>query len=96
MRYHADRTSVLWDSLDPAWLDRAVQWLDRSGLEPFIVVERWEEPRFRDRFDGQSSLGALDWPPRFEIDRQVRIFALPIAPPIWRGVPVPTEYVVPR
>jgi hypothetical protein len=29
---------------------------------------------FRARFRGASEAGGLDWPPRFDLNRQVRIF----------------------
>lgn len=74
VRFHAGREAVLWDSLDPAWLDRAVQWLSANGRVPYILVERREEAEFRDRFRGAAAIGALDWPPRFNIGGQARIF----------------------
>jgi hypothetical protein len=74
VRFHAGREAVLWDSLDPAWLDRAVQWLVGRGLKPYLLFERREEPQFRDRFRAQSPLGALDWPPRLDLNRQVRVY----------------------
>lgn len=96
LRHHAGRTSVLWDSLPPDWLDRATDWLTARGLDPFIVVEQWEEPIFRERFEGKSSLGALDWPPRFEIDRQVRIYRPTDRAAYLRGEQVRTEHILPR
>jgi hypothetical protein len=74
VRFHAGREAVLWDSLDPAWLDRAVVWLRDQGRVPYILLERSEEREFRDRFRGASALGALDWPPRFDMSRQARIY----------------------
>ncbi len=74
MRFHAGREAVLWDSLDPEWLDRTVAWLTAQGRTPYLLFERREEADFRARFREASPLGALDWPPRFDIDRQVRIF----------------------
>lgn len=74
MRFHAGREIVMWDSLDPAWLDRALTWLRAQGLQPYVLVERREEPDFRARFRDQSDIGRLDWPPRFDLNRQVRIF----------------------
>ena len=74
VRFHAGREAVLWDSLDPAWLDRAVAWLVAQGRAPYILLERREEAEFRDRFRGQAEIGALDWPPRFNIGGQSRIF----------------------
>jgi hypothetical protein len=74
MRFHADREVVMWDSLDPAWLDRAVTWLREHGRQPYLLFERREEPGFRSRFRGHSTYGALDWPPRIDVNRQVRIY----------------------
>lgn len=74
VRYHADRQAVLWDAMDPAWLDRAVEWLRQRGLQPYFLFERREEPEFRRRFLGHSSFGALDWPPRIDLNRQVRLY----------------------
>ncbi len=74
VRFHAGREAVLWDSLDPAWLDRAVAWLAAQGRAPYILVERREEAEFRERFRGHAEIGALDWPPRFNIGGQARIF----------------------
>ena len=58
VRYHADRESLLWDSLDPAGARSARSSGSAArGLDPFIVVEQWEEPLFRERFAGHSPLG---------------------------------------
>jgi hypothetical protein len=110
MRYYADRESVLWDSLDPSSLESAIAWLRQQGFEPFLLFERWEESRFRLRFapvasereqpapvEGPSSLiGLLDWPPRYEIDRQVRVYSPADRDAYLRGQPYPTEYVFAR
>jgi len=74
MRFHAGREIVMWESLDPSWLDRAITWLRSQGMQPYLLFERREEPAFRERFRGHSEAGALDWPPRFDVGRQVRIF----------------------
>ena len=63
----------MWDSLDPAWLDRAIAFSRARGLEPYLLFERWEEPVFRQRF-AASPIGALDWPPTAEIAGQVRVY----------------------
>ena len=94
MRYHAGRDAVLWDSLDPAWLDRAVAWLREQEREPFILLEEWEEPLFRQRFAAASALGQLDWPPRYEIRRQARIFVPDDRARYMRGERVRTEYIL--
>jgi hypothetical protein len=74
MRFHAGREIVMWDALDPAWLDRAIAWLKGRGQQPFVLLERREEGEFRARFRDQSDFGKLDWPPRFDLNREVRIF----------------------
>jgi hypothetical protein len=90
--YHGGREVVLWDALEPAWLDRAVDWLAHDHREPLVVVERWEEPRFRERFAGQG-FGALDWPPRFDVDGRVRVFVTADRAHYLRGEPLATETV---
>ncbi len=96
IRYHAQRETILWDSMEPAALEPAVAWLAARGLEPLLLLERWEEPRFRERFGSRAALGALDWPPRFEIDRQVRVYAPSDRQRYLAGESVPTEYIWPR
>jgi hypothetical protein len=96
VRFHADRAAILWDSLDPASLDKAVSWLAERGRDPYILVERWEEPLFRERFANHSSLADLDWPPRFDIERQVRIFKPADRAIYFGGGTIPTENVIRR
>jgi hypothetical protein len=74
MRFHAGREIVMWDSVDPDWLDRAITWLKSQGKQPYVLLERREEGDFRARFRDHSAVGALDWPPRFDLRREVRIF----------------------
>ena len=74
IRFHAGREVVLWESFDPAWLDRGVSWLRERGYQPYLLFERREERTFRERFQGHSDMGRLDWPPRLDLDRQVRIY----------------------
>jgi hypothetical protein len=96
VRYHAGRSAVLWDSLHPESLDAAVAWLGGRGLEPYILVERWEEPLFRERFATAAQIGDLDWPPRFDLIGQVRIFNPADRGPYMAGQPVPTTFVITR
>ena len=74
IRFHAGREVVLWESFDPAWLDRGVSWLRARGYQPYLLFERREERAFRERFQATSDTGRLDWPPRLDLDRQVRIY----------------------
>ncbi|MGH9254748.1 MAG: hypothetical protein ACRD3C_09270 [Vicinamibacterales bacterium] len=91
VRLYAGRRTLLWDSLDPAWLDRAVAYLRLRGLEPFLLFETGEEPLFRKRF-ASSPLGALDWPPAAEVASRVRIYRPDDRDKYLRGSQAPTEY----
>jgi hypothetical protein len=92
VRFYSGRRTLVWDSLDPGWLDRAVAFASQRGLEPVVLVERWEEPLFRARFRG-SAIGALDWPPAAEIAGQVRVYRPGDRDRYFRGDAAPTEYV---
>ena len=91
VRFYGHRNTLVWDVLDPAWLDRAVAYTRTRGLEPYLLFERWEEPIFRQRFAG-SVLGRLDWPPAAEIAGQVRIYRPDDRDRYFRGDAAPTDY----
>ncbi len=73
LRTYAGRLTLRFDQLDPAWLDRAVQFLADNGRQPFIVLEDTEVEMFRKRFGNASRTGRLDWTPigEFENSRVV-------------------------
>lgn len=95
IRFHARKEAIVWEALDPAWLDRALEWLSQHGHRPFILVESWEEPRFRERFAARSTIGKLDWPPKYEVDRVVRVYDPADRARYVRGERIVTEYVWP-
>jgi bacteriorhodopsin-like protein len=95
IRFHARKEAIVWDALDPAWLDRALEWLSEHGHQPFILVESWEEPGFRERFAAKSAIGNLDWPPKYEVDRVVRIYDPADRARFLRGEKLVTEYLWP-
>jgi len=92
VRFQPGREVVMWDALDPAWLDRALAWLDAHGRAPAIVLETWEHDAFRARFAGQA-FGALDWPPRYDLDRRVQIYLPEDRARYQAGAAIPTERV---
>ena len=92
VRFYGHRPTLVWDGLDPAWLDRAVDFVRTRGLEPYLLFERWEEPIFRRRF-APSPIAALDWPPMAEVASQVRIYRPGDRERYARGTLPPTEYV---
>ena len=91
VRFYGDRKTVVWDVLDPAWLDRSVEYLRSRGYDPYFLFEGQEEQRFRERFRG-GLLGALDWPPMTDIVGQVRIYN-PEDEKRYRIGSIRTEYV---
>lgn len=95
VRFHGRREALVWAGLDPVWLDRSLAWLDAHGRAPYILVESWEEPQFRSRFSSHSDIGKLDWPPKYEIDRVVRIFDPRDREKYHNGINVNTEYLWP-
>jgi len=95
VRFHGRREALVWEGLDPAWLDRGVEWLGSHGYRPYILVESWEEAGFRSRFGNQNVLGKLDWPPKYEVDRVVRIYDPEDRAKYNRGEHVITQYLWP-
>lgn len=96
VRFHADRRAILWDAMAPEGLDGAIEWLGARGFDPYLLIEDWEAPAFRARFEGRSAFGDLDWPPRFEIERQVKIFRPRDRAAFHQGAQVGTEFILPR
>ena len=95
VRFHGRKEAVVWAGLDPLWLDRSLEWLDQQGHTPYILLESWEEPAFRSRFATHSDIGKLDWPPKYEIDRVVRIFDPKDRAKYHNGGNVNTEFLWP-
>jgi len=95
VRFHGRKEALSWAGLDAAWLDRSLAWLVEHDHTPYILVESWEEPAFRSRFGNDSDIGKLDWPPKYEIDRVVRIFDPRDRAKYDRGENVSTEYLWP-
>ena len=95
VRFHGRKDALTWEGLDPAWLDRALAWLEEHGRTPFILLESWEEPGFRNRFASHSEIGKLDWPPKYEIDRSVRIYDPKDRSRYDTGERIDTEYLWP-
>jgi hypothetical protein len=92
VRFYGNRKTLVWDVLDPGWLDRALVYVRARGYEPYLLFEGSEESGFRRRFAG-SPIGALDWPPAAEIVGQVRIYRPGDRERYHQGTAAPTEYV---
>jgi hypothetical protein len=66
--YYSGRQILRYNYLDPAWLDRAVDFFRDRGRPCFAVLESWEVAAFRDRFEATSRLGGLPGRPVAVID----------------------------
>ena len=62
IRHYSGRPTLRYDSLDPEWLDRAIAHLRSAGYEPYLLLEKFEVPIFRERFAAQKSVALLDAP----------------------------------
>ncbi|MDP9324177.1 MAG: hypothetical protein M3P13_11135, partial [Acidobacteriota bacterium] len=74
VRYYSGRPTLRYDHLDADWLDRAIAHLRASGFEPYVILERWEIARFRERFPTQRSVGFIDRPPLAVHSREVYVY----------------------
>ncbi len=73
-RYYSGRTTVRYDVMPPTRLEWVVEELRRLGYYPYFLLDDWEEPRFRERFQRRTALGRLDWPPVAIISGRVKIY----------------------
>ena len=91
VRYYGHRNTLVWDALDPGWLDRATAYIRTRGYQPYLLFEGWEEPLFRQRFAG-NAIARLDWPPAAEIAGQVRLYRFEDRERYLKGDGVATDY----
>jgi hypothetical protein len=61
VRFYGGRMTIRWDLIDRDWTARAPAELERLGLHPYLVIEDFELPQFRDWF-GLPAGSRLPWP----------------------------------
>jgi hypothetical protein len=96
VRFYAGRPTIIWDMLDPAWLDRALDDLRARGYHPYFLFEKQEDLTFRQRFETTSRIGGLEWPPIAQLGQEVRIFDPLDYERFRRGEKIETDYVFRR
>jgi hypothetical protein len=79
-RFYSGRQTLRWDLLEPAWLDRAVTHLIERGRTPYLLLEAWEEPDFRRRFESSRLADRLNRPATREWTDVVRIRLFDLRP----------------
>ena len=62
LRYYAGRITARYDMLDPAWLDRFVEWLTARGVHVYAVVDAREAAEAQARFALQRRATAFERP----------------------------------
>lgn len=66
IRYYGERMTFKFDSLDPAWLDIAVEFFSARGAHPYVVLDEWEVDKWKQWFGNGSARGRLELAPVFE------------------------------
>lgn len=79
VRYYGERMTLRYDQMDPDWLDRGVTWLTEHGAHPYLLVEDWELPQWKDRFADASMLGRMNMAVVFELQWPTRIWLYDLA-----------------
>ena len=74
VQYYAGQPTVSWDSIEPAALDETLVFARDHGYPAYLLLEGDEEPVFRERFRAASVIGNLDWPPRVQVGRTIRLY----------------------
>jgi hypothetical protein len=74
VQYYAGLPTLSWDTLEPGGLEHALAFVSDEGYTPYLLFEIDEEPVFRERFGGASATGRLDWPPRVQVGRAIRLY----------------------
>lgn len=93
VRFYSGRQTIIWDVLGPEWLDPAVDFLQSKGLHPYFLFEMTEDSQFKQRFDGKSHWGGLDWPPMARMEPDVKLFDAADYERYRRGEKIETEFV---
>src|SRR5262245_47179621 len=75
IRLYAHLRTLRVDSLDGAWLDRAIAYLKSEGPSPYIVLEGSEVQNFRERFATQKAVALVDRPAVAVHSRSVYVFS---------------------
>jgi hypothetical protein len=90
VRLYSGRPTIRYDSLDPEWLDRALAHLRSSGYVPYVLLEKFEVPMFRERFATQKSVTLVDAQPiALHRRREVMLYRADGISPVAMPAPIP-------
>jgi hypothetical protein len=63
VRYYGGRQTIRFDWIPPPAFEEVIANLVAHGHRPYLVLEKFEEPSFRDLFAPHTVLGQLRWNP---------------------------------
>jgi hypothetical protein len=94
VRYYGSRMSVYAEQFPPRQLDSSIAWLAKRGVRPYLLLEDWEIPIFRERFAGEKTVDVLFGPPVAIMDEPGRLYLYDLLgprpsteiPSLWTGV----------
>jgi len=66
IRYYGERMTFKYDSLEPGWLDTAVEYFRARGAHPYLLLDEWEVDHWKQYFGNGSARGRLEVAPVFE------------------------------
>jgi len=98
LAFYTGRITIRYDRLPGQRLRSVIDWLSAKGYRPYLVLEEWEEEKYRRYFSsGQDALSRLDVPVLAETTPgiPVRIYD-PLGPPGATIPPIPIPVVPTR
>ena len=60
VRYYGGRTTLRYEVLHDRWLDRSVEWLQKNGFHPYILLDAIEHEGFTKKYGRRNAAGNLD------------------------------------
>jgi len=74
VRLYGGRVTLRYEFLNAEWLDQSIDWLMKHGARPYILLDAWELPQFRQKFGPAGRIGQLDVPLVGAYDRQTFLY----------------------
>jgi hypothetical protein len=61
IRFYSGRMTIRYEYIPEYRFKASLDWLMERGYRPFILLEEWEVPRWRDHFVGDARVASLDF-----------------------------------
>jgi hypothetical protein len=73
LAFYTGRLTLRYDVLPRHRLGSVLDWLHANGYRPYVVLEDWEEPRYRAHFTGADHASRLELSPIVETSPGIRV-----------------------